>query len=130
MTVAVLIVNWNGGEWLVRCLDSLDRQTRRPDHIIVIDNASTDDSLVRAERQLGQVQLIRLPDNVGFARANNIAAEAAKRYDSLALLNPDAVAEPGWLAALLAAAEREPSAASFASLMVLADTPQYLDGAG
>jgi GT2 family glycosyltransferase len=130
VTVVVLVVNWNGGEWLARCLESLDRQTRRPDHIIVVDNASTDDSLRHAERELGQAQLIKLPDNVGFARANNIAAEAAKGYDGLALLNPDAVAEPGWLAALLAAAEREPSAASFASQMVLADTPQYLDGAG
>ena len=88
MTVAVLVVNWNGGEWLARSLESLDRQTRRPDHIIVVDNASTDDSLDRAERQLGQAQLIRLPENVGFARANNIAAEAAKRFDTLALLIP------------------------------------------
>jgi GT2 family glycosyltransferase len=130
VTVAVLIINWNSGDWLSRCLESLGQQTRLPDHIIVVDNASTDDSLRRAERQLGLVQLIKLPANVGFARANNVAATAATRFDALALLNPDAMAEPSWLAALVAAAEREPLVASFASQMLLADTPQYLDGAG
>ena len=83
-----------------------------------------------AEQALRDVELIRLPTNVGFARANNIAAQAAQRFDALALLNPDAFAEPGWLEALVSAAEREPAAAAFASQMLLASDPEYLDGAG
>ena len=130
MTVAILIVNWNGGDLLTRCLESIEQQRRRPDHIVVVDNGSSDDSLQRAEQLLRDVQLIRLPSNVGFARANNIAARAAIQYDALALLNPDAVADPEWLGALVRAAEREPAIASFASQMLLASTPQYLDGAG
>jgi len=130
VTVAVLIVNWNGGDLLSRCLDSLQQQRRSPDHIIVVDNGSSDDSLQRAERWLSGVQMIRLPRNVGFARANNIAAQAARRFDALALLNPDAFAEPGWLDALVSAAEREPGAAAFACRMLLASDPAYLDGAG
>jgi GT2 family glycosyltransferase len=130
MTVAVLIVNWNGGPLLRQCLESLERQRRRPDHIVVVDNGSEDDSLLQAENALREVQLIRLATNVGFARANNIAAEAASRFDALALLNPDACAEPGWLDALVKAAEREPTAAAFASQMLLASAPEYLDGAG
>jgi GT2 family glycosyltransferase len=130
MTVAVLIVNWNGGPLLRQCLESLERQRRRADHIIVVDNASTDDSLRQAAAALRDVELITLPSNVGFARANNIAADAARRFDGLALLNPDAFAEAGWLQALVDAADREPSAASFASQMVLASSPDYLDGAG
>jgi GT2 family glycosyltransferase len=130
MTVAVIIVNWNGGSLLRQCLESLDRQLRRPDHVIVVDNGSTDDSLVQAERPLRHVQLIPLSTNVGFARANNIAAEAAKRFDALVLLNPDAFPEPGWLDALVMAAERNPGVASFASQMLLASAPEYLDGAG
>src|SRR6266511_2860264 len=114
MTVAVLIVNWNGGDLLERCLESLAQQHRRPDHVIVVDNASSDDSLQRANRWLDGVELIRLSSNVGFARANNIAAESAHRFDCLALLNPDAFPEPGWLAALVSAAEREPTVAAFA----------------
>ncbi len=128
MTIAVLIVNWNGGDLLRRCLESLDRQRRRPEHIVVVDNASTDESLQLAD--LRRVELIRLPTNVGFARANNLAARAARRFDALALLNPDAFAEPGWLEALASAADREPTAASFASQMRLVAAPEILDGAG
>lgn len=130
MTIAVLIVNWNGGNLLRRCLESLDRQRRRPDHIVVVDNASTDDSLRLADAALRRVELIRLDNNVGFARANNLAAQAAHRFDALALLNPDAFAEPGWLEALANAADREPLAASFASQMRLVAAPTVLDGAG
>jgi GT2 family glycosyltransferase len=130
MTVAVLVVNWNGGDLLSRCLESLEQQHRRPDHVVVVDNASTDDSLQRAERPLRSVELIRLPENVGFARANNLAARAARQFDALALLNPDAFAEPAWLDALLEAAERRPTVAAFASQIRLASTPEYLDGAG
>lgn len=130
MRVAVLIVNWNGGGLLNECLASLERQTRPPERVIVVDNGSTDDSLARAEARLRHVELTRLSENAGFARANNIAARAARDCDGLALLNPDAVAAPGWLAALVAAAEREPDVASFASQMRLASAPAFLDGAG
>jgi GT2 family glycosyltransferase len=130
MTVAVLIVNWNGGDLLTRCLESVQQQRRRPDHVVVVDNASSDDSLKRAAHVLSGVELIQLPSNVGFARANNIAARAARQFDALALLNPDAVAEPAWLDELVRAAERDPNTAGFASQMLLASTPQYLDGAG
>jgi GT2 family glycosyltransferase len=130
MTVAVIVVNWNGGDFLRQCLESLERQLRRPEHIVVVDNASTDDSLLLAEEALRDIEVIRLPGNVGFARANNIAARAAGRFDAIALLNPDAFAEPGWLEALVAAAEREPAVAAFASQMRLASMPEYLDGAG
>jgi GT2 family glycosyltransferase len=130
MTVAVLIVNWNGGGLLSRCLESLERQRRAPQHIVVVDNASTDDSLQQAESRLRHVELIRLPQNVGFARANNLGARAARQFDAIALLNPDAFADPGWLDALAAAAERVPSAAAFASQMRLDAAPELLDGAG
>ena len=130
MTVAILIVNWNSGDLLRRCLESVDHQRRRPDRVIVVDNASTDDSLSRARDLLPDADLIKLDRNVGFARANNIAARTASRFDALALLNPDAFADPGWLEALVAAAEREPTAVAFASQMRLVDSPELLDGAG
>ena len=97
MTVAVLVVNWNAGPLLGRCLQSLARQSRLPDRIVVVDNASSDDSLELAAPHLGGAEVIRLNDNVGFARANNIAARAAGDVDALVLLNPDAFPEPGWL---------------------------------
>ena len=130
MKIAVLVVNWNGGALLSRCLQSLARQRRPPDQIIVVDNGSTDESLAIAEPWCRGVQVIRLTENVGFARANNIAAAAARQADALALLNPDAFAEPGWLEALEGAAQRLPEAAAFASQMRLDGAPDLLDGAG
>ena len=130
MRIAVLIVNWNAGALLRRCLESLARQRRTPNRIVVVDNASTDESLALADAALATVQLIRLDENVGFARANNIAAAAARDVDALALLNPDAFAEPGWLEALATSAERESSVAAFASQMRLDAAPDRLDGAG
>jgi GT2 family glycosyltransferase len=130
MRVAVLIVNWNGGELLKDCLKSLADQRRPPDHVIVVDNNSTDKSLELAAKRLRTAELIRLPSNVGFAKANNIAARAARGFDAFALLNPDTAAEAGWLEALVRAAELEPTVASFASQMRLAESPEYLDGAG
>src|SRR5262245_6252531 len=106
--VAVVIVNWNSGGLLARTLESLHRQDRPADHIIVVDNASSDDSLERAAPHLGAVEVLRLTSNVGFASANNAAARAAQTCDALALLNPDTEAEPGWLAALIEAADRYP----------------------
>ena len=129
MTVALLIVNWNGGDLLRRCLQSVREQRRSPDHVIVVDNASTDDSMALAKPELGSVEVIRLATNTGFAHANNVGARAARRFDALALMNPDVVADPGWLEALVAAAGSDPRAAGFASRMLMASTPR-LDGAG
>lgn len=130
MTVAVLIVNWNSGGLLRQCLEALRAQRLPPDRVIVVDNDSRDDSLARARGVLDGAQVIALGNNVGFARANNIAAAAAGDVDALALLNPDAFPDPSWLAALVAAAERDPAAASFASQLVLDGQPDLLDGAG
>jgi GT2 family glycosyltransferase len=75
-------------------------------------------------------QLIQLESNTGFARANNIGA-AATGADMLALLNPDAFPDPGWLDRLLAAAARTgPETASFASQLQFDEDPGFLDGAG
>ncbi len=130
MRIAVLIVNWNGGDLLGRCLASLRAQRRPADHIVVVDNASTDDSLERAAQALAGVEVLRLPANMGFARANNLAAQTAHGFDALALLNPDAFPEPGWLEALERAAAREPGVVAFASQLRLDAVPDSLDGAG
>ena len=130
MKIAVLIVNWNGGALLSQCLQSLGAQRRRPDRVVIVDNASTDDSLEQAAPWLSTTQVIRLGENAGFAKANNIAAAAAGDVDAFALLNPDAFAEPGWLEALASAAGRRPDAAAFACQMRFDAAPDLLDGAG
>lgn len=128
--IAVVVVNWNAGDWLRRCLESLANQERRPDRVIVVDNASADGSLDAALRLFPRVEAIRLDRNVGFAAANNVALRAAGDCDLVALLNPDAFAAPSWLARLAAAAGENPGHAAFASQIRIDADARLLDGAG
>ncbi len=128
-TVTVVIVNWNSGELLRRCLDGLSRQTRRPEQVIVADNGSNDGSADGLADNYPGVEVLRLQGNLGFAAANNRAvAQAATRW--VALLNPDALPEPGWIEALMRAAEENGEFSLFASRLLLADDPRRLDGTG
>ncbi|MEA3291952.1 MAG: glycosyltransferase family 2 protein [Pseudomonadota bacterium] len=128
--VAVLIVNYNAGRELPRCLAALREQRLSPGKIVVVDNASNDGSPAMVAADYPEVELIRLPQNVGFAAGNNRGLEACAGYRWIALLNPDAFAEPGWLSELLRTAEANPGAASFASRLVDAADSEIIDGDG
>ena len=128
--VSVIIVNWNGKRFLERCLTALMDQTVKPHEIILVDNASSDGSAEIA-RQFPMVRLIQLDQNTGFARGNNLALKAASAESKwIALINPDAFAEPLWLEALLVAIESNPGFEVFGSKLVNTDDPMMLDGAG
>ncbi|MGZ5051273.1 MAG: glycosyltransferase family 2 protein [Methylobacter sp.] len=127
--VAVIIVNWNGAQFLEQCLTALMNQTVKPHEIILLDNASSDDSIKIAQQF--PVRLIQLNSNTGFARGNNLAIEAASAESEwIALINPDAYAEPHWLETLLTAAEIHPEFDVFTSRLLNAADPALLDGAG
>ncbi len=127
--VAVVIVNYNSGPYLARCLAALQAQTFRDFTVIVVDNASKDESLQALDRLPEGWQALRLPENVGFAAGNNRAIAMA-RSPWIATLNPDAFAEPDWLAQLMRATKRYPDAAAFGSLQIDDSRPDRLDGAG
>lgn len=128
--VTVVIVNWNGAQFLDRCLSALQAQTVTPHEIILVDNASSDASL-EIVRRFPSVRLLAQNENVGFARGNNLAIEAASAESEwVALLNPDAFPEPHWLEALVAAAQANPGIDFFGSKLVTAADPAVLDGTG
>lgn len=128
--VSVIIVNWNGERFLERCLAALMDQTVKPHEIILVDNASTDSSVEIAQR-FPLVRLVALEQNTGFSCGNNLAIEvAAEESEWVALINPDAFAEPRWLEALLLAAESNPGFDVFGSKLVNAVDPSVLDGTG
>lgn len=128
--VSVIIVNWNGEQFLERCLSALMAQTVKAHEIILVDNASTDGSIKIAQRY-SEVRLMRLNQNTGFACGNNLAIEAASAESEwIALVNPDAFVEPHWLETLLLAVENNPNFATFSSKLVNAANPKLLDGAG
>ncbi|MDD5410520.1 MAG: glycosyltransferase family 2 protein [Methylobacter sp.] len=128
--VSVIVVNWNGERFIKQCLVALMNQTLKPHEIILVDNASSDGS-VGIVRRFPSVRLIELDQNTGFARGNNLAIEAAsKESEWIALINPDAFAEPHWLEALLVAADSNPGFDVFGSKLINAGDTKLLDGAG
>lgn len=91
MTLSVVILNYNVRYFLEHCLYSVQRATQGIDsEIIVVDNASTDDSLVMMKAQFPNIKLIVSPVNGGFSAGNNLGvAQAQGQY--VCLLNPDTV---------------------------------------
>lgn len=99
--LAIIIVNWNGGDFLRRCLDSVAQfPPPVPFEVIVVDNASTDGSREWLQSH-PDVRLIANTENIGFGRANN-KAFAASDAPLLFLLNNDAEVHAGAFERLLA----------------------------
>jgi GT2 family glycosyltransferase len=125
--VQVIVVAWNSGDHLQRCMDALAAQTFTDWEAVVWDNASSDGAVERV-RLPQRTQVVRSPENLGFAAANNRAAElSGSRW--IAALNPDAFPEPDWLERLVDAGERH-GAEAVASLQLDDADPSVLDGAG
>lgn len=127
--VSVVIPNWNGAELLARVLDSLGGQLYQGFETLVVDNGSTDTSLALLESEFPETRVVALPTNLGFAGAVNAGIEKA-RGEIIALLNNDAVADPGWLGALVDALDRHPEVGSIASRMLDLGDPGRIDSAG
>jgi GT2 family glycosyltransferase len=102
--LSIVIVSYNARGDLERCLDSLLADTQIEPEIVVVDNASTDDS-ASAARARG-VRVIENAENLGFARANNIGIRASTGADLL-LLNSDTVVPAGAMGRLLAELDRD-----------------------
>lgn len=128
-SATVVIPNWNGRHLLPTCLGALAAQTAQGFRTIVVDNGSADDSLAYLRDTWPAVELIALPRNLGFAGGVNVGLRAATG-EYVALLNTDTEAEPGWLAALLAAADQYPQAASFTPRMLRFHDRGTIDEAG
>jgi len=128
--VAVIVVDWNSGELVDRCLAAVNRQTVPPRRIVVVDNASATETRRRLSGDLSRLDLVRLPENRGFAAGSNHGVSLASDVEWVALLNPDAFPEPDWLEKLLAAAQSHSGFSSFASRQVMAADPTRLDGTG
>ncbi|MCB1018555.1 MAG: glycosyltransferase, partial [Acidobacteria bacterium] len=99
--ISVIVINWNRRELLEACLRSLQAQLFQDFEVIVVDNGSHDGSLdtLDAVEARGELRCIKNDTNRGFCAANNQGIAAA-RGAWVALLNNDAEADPGWLAAL------------------------------
>lgn len=107
--VSLITVNYNGKDFLEPLLDSIRGQDFPPElvEVILVDNGSSDGSLELLQARYPEVRLIANSDNLGFAKANNQAAEIARgRY--LALINNDMRLEPDWLSRMVAYLDAAP----------------------
>lgn len=130
--ISIIVVNWNGLEFLDECFESLERQTWKNREFILVDNGSTDGSrelLTRWAARLPAAQAILLPNNTGFCGGNNIGFSKA-RGEWIALFNSDAVAEPAWLEELMRYADESRRIGMLASKILFRNPPGIIDKVG
>ena len=105
----VVIVNWRQAELTIRAARSIREQLGGEDVLVIVDNASGDGSAERLRRE--ELTVVESSENRGFGAGVNLGARGMVE-EVLVLLNNDAVAEPGFLKALLAPLGDPPSAAA------------------
>lgn len=112
--VVIIIVNWNTGQYLADCIESLanlpEQERDMIDEVVVVDNASSDKSIIKAKQVVGEninkprVRFVLSESNEGFAAANNIGIERILQREGephILLLNPDIIVLPGVLFGLI-----------------------------
>ncbi|MCK4518552.1 MAG: glycosyltransferase family 2 protein [Candidatus Omnitrophica bacterium] len=93
--VSIIIVNYNGKDLTLNCLRSIYEKLKGVEYeVILVDNASSDDSVEVIEKSYPQVSIIKNDDNLGFSKANNQGIKIAKR-DYVLLLNNDTLLQGG-----------------------------------
>ena len=104
---AIIVPNWNGEEFLKRCLDSLLNQSVNCS-IIVVDNGSKDSSLEILAKYQKKIIVLRQEENLGFAGGVNVGLKYAlsNNFTYAALFNNDAIADKNWLEQLLSTAKK------------------------
>ncbi len=130
--IAVIILNWNRRDDTLRCIHSLVASNDIPLDVIVVDNASTDDSVQAIESAFPHVLIIRNERNLGFAEGNNVALRdvTAKNYEYVLLLNNDAVVAPDTITRMIAVIRNRPDVAIVGPSICYLKTPDIVWSAG
>ncbi|MBI3621652.1 MAG: glycosyltransferase family 2 protein, partial [Nitrospirae bacterium] len=119
--VSIVVINWNSGRYLADCVPSILAQTLPPREVVVVDNASTDDSVAVGRQAFEangrgascRVEWIMNGHNAGFSRAANQGI-AASTGDWVLVLNPDVVLTPTFLEEAWKALNDRPDVGSLA----------------
>ena len=125
--LAIIVLNWNGADDALNCVESLQQQTLRPE-IIIVDNNSSDDSVERFEDHVKSQKkdapiLIKNSQNLGFAGGINTGLVHARKqgFEYIGVLNPDAIADKHWLKSLYTELTSHPSAGIATGLLLRRD---------
>lgn len=120
MDVSVIIVNYNNSQVLKNCLTAFSKYKPYLKEVIVIDNDSSDDSVVMIRNNFPEIKLLINQENQGFARASNLAA-AAGQGELLFFLNPDTLIQEDIFKPVIGAFEKNNQLAVLAPKLVLPD---------
>jgi N-acetylglucosaminyl-diphospho-decaprenol L-rhamnosyltransferase len=126
---SVIVVAYNSGRVLPKCMDALTNQTFENFEVLLVDNGSSDGAVDALNPLDARVRILKPGQNLGFAAGNNLAVRDA-RANWLVLLNPDAFPEVDWLSSVNRAIHRYPRVSMFGSTQIRANDPEILDGAG
>jgi GT2 family glycosyltransferase len=132
---SIIIPNWNGIKFVEVCLNSVFASDCDDFEVIVVDNGSTDGSREKVEELFARApapratHLVRLPKNLGFARACNEGIYNASG-EFIVLLNNDVEVEATWLRELIAGMERHPECGMGTSKMVQYDNRSQIYNTG
>lgn len=122
--VSIIVVNYNGGERLRRCVEALLADSYSERELIIVDNASVDgsqDILKEVATRYSGVKVLWSTRNLGYAGGVNLALNAASHGSYVAVLNMDVIVEPGWLELLISFLEEHPNVGAVNPLLALAD---------
>ena len=128
MKTAIIILNWNGADDSIECMDSLLAQKPSAPSLIVVDNNSSDNSVKRFKQykkahSKADIIIIENDKNIGFAGGINTGIKYAikNNIEHVGILNPDATADKYWLENLTTELENNPKAGLAAGLLVTSD---------
>jgi GT2 family glycosyltransferase len=130
--VWVLVLSWNNWTDTNECLASLRLLDYAASRVLVLDNGSTDGSVLWIQERFPEFEIIELGENLGFAKANNVGIRLALEggADYIWLLNNDTVVHPGALRAMVEKAERDPRIGAVGSAIYDMSEPERLKAWG
>ncbi|GFE58592.1 glycosyltransferase family 2 protein [Geobacter sp. AOG1] len=131
-TVGVVLVNWNGAELTIPCIESLYAGTVKPDRIVVVDNASRDHSVALIADRFPDLELIRNQENAGFTGANNIGISRlmSSGCDYIWILNNDTTIDENCLSTLKSYMDIHPDVSACSGKILYAETDRLIWYAG
>ena len=100
--VSIIILNYNAGNLLLNCVDSVFKSTYPNFEVLVVDNISTDNSHIICKEKFEKIHLIKNKENLGYCEGNNVGIRNADG-EFIVILNPDTIVEPDWLNHLMSA---------------------------
>jgi GT2 family glycosyltransferase len=118
-TISVIIPCYNSARFIKKALDSVLKQSRRPEEVIAIDNGSTDDSFIWIRGAYPEIELVETGANLGFAGGNNVGIRYALKHGAKYawLLNNDTLVAPNTLTEMVMIAKANPKVGAVGSVI-------------